>query len=1315
MALYKSSANNRYIVRLLLIFSFTDTVSCYEKTLRKIVRNQSKMVQTPFDDMGGTLTWSNVSHPLRIHEAHMFPFHAQVKTMFSSRQRPKSAIIASMETGRGKSYSRTRIAHTEKLLPIELRLTRNTYQNISMASPIKNEPFFSDKNLYNVSPPVAAIVENFRKIPSSNFFPPVDENVMQNPVPRPVTKEKTIIIPDYREHTKRYDTLQVRGLIRPNVTKNTKPEDAEVKYSTESTEIDDGDKADYLIEEPSGSQPRSFVYSRNISANQLKCTVVKTMNADIDAQMKFSEFDIEPPWTTKKHYWSNIFNSRYESLMRNPKWPPLKVILVPRTHVDTIWKKTFEEYNNNSANKILTNIVKKLQFYSNLTFTWHEVSHLSKWWKNTSQKSRVTLRRLVRTGKLEITTGCWVESDEATTHIFGLVHLLMEGHQWLLSNLNYSPKVGWLTNTVTHSPTMPYLLSLLGITKMVFTNVHYSWEKYLAEYQISEFIWLQNWMSKDSSSNLNEVLHRIGKDRYPKNSVISHYLQFNSDGFKACGPNTNLCATEFNFAKLNKNMDINSYNVKDKSELLLEQYSKTGTISPHNVIIAPIGGPHRFESQPEFDFQYNNYLKITDFVNINRDIYKATIDFGTPSDFFKTTLQRHVLYPSIKGDFLNFADIEKGSPAYWVGFFTSRPQLKILLRRLQSTLRSTEIIFSFAASRNLFNGFQMSDIFDLLIKSRETVARLLDRNVIGGTLTAVALRYVHEKIIMTAKDCWYIQEITISLLGTKRRSRKPYLQKYVYRDGEFISVFRTVNPGDHIFVFNSLSHERPEIVELFSRTPHIRILDHNRKDVTIQINPVWKYNSDNFIVVSRTFFKIVFAIVVPPLTLELYKIKETQVVSQNVATLYCVSCVVEDVTNNRTVFPFSIQPIETGDIQLESYKHRLVFDQHTGFLKGVVEKDTNIEKLIVLDYGAFRSSDKNSGMFLFNTNVSKPLDDILMPYRAGKKTKLIIIVSGRITTELTSIYGRLLQHSVKIFNLLNSPLSDAIYIETKEDYEVSPKNRDLELFLTIQTDIANGNPPEIYTDNNGFQYTPRVLNISRRIESNLYPMTTMTYIQDRRSRLTLITDHAQGVTALQEGQIIVMLDRRVLFDDGRGADEGLADNAATYHRHYILLENFIEPYGGADHTSTPGHLQLPSFRATFLSNSLNYLLDIFTVFRNQTEHCHYAYLPLIKTPLPCDVSLLTYRLAMEGGNLNHYSPDVALMVLHRQSYSCNVNYESLINCDLDTDFLMDSVLRNAKSIYRTNLAGTDKGAPMGKVNLANFPPMELLTLRINFN
>lgn len=65
-----------------------------------------------------------------------------------------------------------------------------------------------------------------------------------------------------------------------------------------------------------------------------------------------------------------------------------KVILIPRTHVDTIWKRTFEETHNGSVRKIISNIVKKLQFYSNLTFAWNEVSHLSQWWKTATPKNR---------------------------------------------------------------------------------------------------------------------------------------------------------------------------------------------------------------------------------------------------------------------------------------------------------------------------------------------------------------------------------------------------------------------------------------------------------------------------------------------------------------------------------------------------------------------------------------------------------------------------------------------------------------------------------------------------------------------------------------------------------------------------------------------------------------------------------------------------------------------------------------------------------------------------------------------------------------
>lgn len=861
---------------------------------------------------------------------------------------------------------------------------------------------------------------------------------------------------------------------------------------------------------------------------------------------------------------------------------------------------------------------------------------------------------------------------------------------------------------------MVYLLSASDINELVITNVHYAWEQFFAEYQYSDFIWIQNWDDdKSFPTHLNEVLNRIGNDRYPRHAVLTHFLQFNSAGFKACGPNGPLCTSEYNFATNNKNLDISAYNVKQKSELLLEQYSKTGTITPHNSIIAPLGGPYHYEMQSEFDFQYNNYQKIVDFVTTNKDIYKATIEFGTAKDYFSSLKDKYKHFHSLKGDFLNFADISSGSPAYWTGFYTSRPFTKILLRRLQSTLRTTEILFSFALNHNVFRNTNISELYDLLIKARETVARLVDRNVASGTVTANVLKYVHNEIMTTVKDCWYIQELAASFLSVKPEHHEPYLQKYVYRDGEFIPLFRTVSPGDQIYIFNSLSHERTEIVELTSRHPNIRILDHRKKDVTVQINPVWKYSSENMIKLSRRYFKIIFAVMIPPLALELFNIKETYDASQNAAAIYCLSCHVDDVVNNSSIFPFTIQPIQSGDIQLESYKHRLLFDEFTGLMKTVIEKETNIEKSVSIDYGAFRVSDVNSGMFLFNTNVTKPLLDILLGYRLGTKKKVIFIVSGLVTTELTCIYGQLLQHTTKIFNLLRGPLSSAIYIESKVDYEISPKNRELELFLSVQTDIVNGNPPQIFTDNNGFQYTPRVLNISRRIESNMYPITSMVYMQDRRNRLTFITDHAQGVTALQEGQILVMLDRRVLFNDGRGTHEGLADSRSTSHRNFLLLENF----GDGDKTFTRyqqhDELKLPSLSAFYLANSLDYHLDIFYIDKNRTNLSHFKFLPLVKTSFPCDVALVNFRVVLHRSTLLHAVPNTALMTLHRRSFSCQINSSNL-HCSGDSNFSLKKILRTAKSVYQTNLPGTDDGTESFELNHGNFPPMELTTLRIQF-
>lgn len=888
---------------------------------------------------------------------------------------------------------------------------------------------------------------------------------------------------------------------------------------------------------------------------------------------------------------------------------------------------------------------------------------------------------------------------------------MISGQEWLKNTLNYTPVVSWLTNSVTHSPTMPYLLASSGISYVILTNLHYMWEKWLAEYQHSDFVWIPNWRhDQQTESLLDKQLNRIGNDRLPTHSILTHFLQFNSAGITACGPKIKVCC-DYDFAKSNLiDNNIYAFNVKDKAELLLEQYSKSGTTSRHNVIIAPIGGPDSYESQAAFDYQYNNYQKLAEFININRDLYRATVDFGVPKTYFNSILERYKSFPTLKGDFMNYADISSGSAAYWTGYFTSRPFYKILLRRLQSTLRSTEIMFSFAINFNVFDKSNVTRLLKLLVSARVSTARLMDRHSVSGTLTISALKYAINEISKTMKNCWYIQEYSASYLSLMKDTKNStsHLYKYVYRDGEIFCNLRNILPNDHMYIFNSMSYERIEVVEFLSKSPNIRILDHKKKEVMIQVNPVWTYDSEHVIKISRTLYKINVVVVIPAMTMELFKIKSTYDAAKNAAVIYCIHCISEGNSEN-TFFPFNVQPIMKGDIQLESYKLRVIFDEYTGFIKTIIDKEANIEKNINLNYGAFRTSSNNSGMFLFTVNTSSTLYDILKIYKIDAKSNIMLIIVGDITTELISIYGPLLQHKTKIYNLIHNPLAKSLYIESQVDFELAPKNRELEMFLAIQSDISNGNPPQLITDNNSFQYTLRKLNLSRPIESNIYPITSMAYIEDDRNRMTLITDHAQGVTSLQEGQILVLLDRRVLYVDGRGNNEGLADSKKTVHRHIILLEEFKQ--NNLTHRQNENFLTLPSFAAHYLSNFLDYTLDIFFDNRNIAYINNHAYLPLIKSPFPCDVSVLNFRTIIRKVD---DVPNSALLILYKQSFSCDIELLPHPRCDRRLSFSLDKIFHRIRNVFKTRLSGTDTGIAVNLLNLEIFPPLQLISLRIQF-
>lgn len=106
-----------------------------------------------------------------------------------------------------------------------------------------------------------------------------------------------------------------------------------------------------------------------------------------------------------------------------------------------------------------------------------------------------------------------------------------------------------------------------------------------------------------------------------------------------------------------------------------------------------------------------------------------------------------------------------------------------------------------------------------------------------------------------------------------------------------------------------------------------------------------------------------------------------------------------------------------------------------------------------------------------------------------------------------------------------------------------------EFVVKYGTDIvANG---EFYTDSNGRQSLKRKLNkrpqynvtIAEPVGGNYYPVTNEIYIEDDTDRFTVLTDRSQGGSSLIEGEVELMLHRRLLHDDAFGVGEALNETA----------------------------------------------------------------------------------------------------------------------------------------------------------------------------
>ena len=411
----------------------------------------------------------------------------------------------------------------------------------------------------------------------------------------------------------------------------------------------------------SGSQPN---YVRDISLlpiNRISQTVVSNdivKTSDLFAAIDYNVPENKGPW---KQGWDYDYDGRFKD--------GLTVHIVPHSHNDPGWIKTYHTYYSTQTKHILDTVVAALTEDPRRTFIWAEISYFSLWWDDASQQQKEQAKRLVVEKRLDFVTGGWVMNDEASVTARATRWHLQEGREWLQKTFGVTPQYSWAIDPFGHSAGQAQVLKELGYKGMLIQRVHYAVKKQLAQNRQLEFQW-----------------------QTPAGEIFTHMMPFYSyDGPHTCGPDPSVCC-QFDFARISgyggcpwhkPSVPITDSNVAERSKLWLDQVYKKAMLYRGKHVLVPVGDDFRYQTMDEAHKQFTNYQRMFDWIKVN--VPAVSISFSTLTRYLDAVRETNV--PKLQGSFFPYSDRVQD---YWTGYFNSRIFYKGYDRLLESLIAAVE-------------------------------------------------------------------------------------------------------------------------------------------------------------------------------------------------------------------------------------------------------------------------------------------------------------------------------------------------------------------------------------------------------------------------------------------------------------------------------------------------------------------------------------------------------------------------------------------------------------------------------------------------
>ncbi|KFU93748.1 Epididymis-specific alpha-mannosidase, partial [Chaetura pelagica] len=749
------------------------------------------------------------------------------------------------------------------------------------------------------------------------------------------------------------------------------------------------------------------------------------------------------------------------------------------------------------AANVYTSVVEELMKGKQRKFIAVEQEFFRLWWDSVAtdtQKQQV--HQLLQEGQLEFVIGGQVMHDEAVTLVDDQILQLTEGHGFLYETFGIRPQFSWHVDPFGASATTPTLFALAGFNAHLISRIDYDLKADMQKNKKLQFVW----QGSPSLSERQEIFTHV-MDQYsyctPSEIPFSNRSGFYWNGIATFPdppkdgvyPNMSLPVTDTNLPLYAKTMVAN---IKERAA-----WFRTSDV------LWPWGCDKQFFNA---SVQYSNMDLLLDYINNHSDELGVTVQYATVGDYFQAVYSRNLTW-EIR-DSQDFLPYSTEPFQAWTGFYTSRSTLKGIARRASSLLYAGESFFAQYVQKHPASSICKCKALKQLQSLRWAVSEVQHHDGITGTESPkVKDMYINNLMY----GMFNVKKLMASIIFDMNNAKK---------NGEVYSSAYSEDsgiPGDthvdqYVVVYNPLAWNLTTFVTVSVSNMAMSVYDELGHSVPAQVQSS---------VESYSTYDLYILVEISGLSYRKYYIKPLPG-KKSASIGRSVKYKRKDVTRADQQSPKFLPVLNNC--------YQILFDLNTNLMHSITERETNQTVQMTQEFLEYHvNGDVKKGPisdnYLFASNSSA------VPV---SKAVGLEVVYGYLMTEIrqyfySNVSAQEYTHAVytRMFAVPEGYDGKLLCHRIEQEYRVGPLEINHEAILRTSTNLNT--KQLLYTDNNGYQIQKRPFKayVNNTVARNYYPMVQTAYIEDDTTRLMLLAERAHGVSSQGNGQVEVMLHRRL--------------------------------------------------------------------------------------------------------------------------------------------------------------------------------------------